>query len=77
MLTLVGVDVLITGRMEFRLKTGVRASSKDGGSGREQFSMTELHGATEEKKNVIMTVKKHLTVSVFPSISQMHEFQKP
>ena len=38
MVTLVGVDVSMTGRMAFRLKTGSRASRRAGGSGRVQFN---------------------------------------
>lgn len=52
MLTRVGVDVFMTGRMELRVKTGFRASNKDGKSGWEQFSIKELHGATEVRSNV-------------------------
>lgn len=48
MLTLVGVDTFMTGRMDLMLKTGSSASSREGGSGREQFSMMELHGANKE-----------------------------
>lgn len=61
--TVVGVDIFMTGRMELRLKTGLRASSKEGGSGREQFSMTELLGAIEKKTkcNNIRIVKVDLT----------------
>lgn len=40
---LVTVVMFTTGRMAFRLKTGERASSTDGVSGLEQFSMVELY----------------------------------
>lgn len=46
MITLVVVERFCTGRMELRLKTGLRASSRAGLSGREQFSMAGLHGAS-------------------------------
>ena len=54
MVTLVGVDKFMTGRMDFRLNMGLRASIKAGGSGREQLSMMELHGATQETRHVLL-----------------------
>lgn len=47
-----GFDKFMTGRMDFRLKTGLRACSKAGGSGREQFTIMELHGATRGNANI-------------------------
>lgn len=52
MSTVVGVDMFVTGRMELRLKTGLRASSREGVSGLEQFSMMPLHGAAEDRRTV-------------------------
>lgn len=42
---LVQVDMFMTGRMVLRLKTGVRASSRDVWVGSEQFTVKSLHSA--------------------------------
>ncbi len=55
MLTMVGFDTFTTGRIELMLKTGLRASSREGGSGWEQFDMKWLHEAVKEKCNIKTT----------------------
>lgn len=49
MVTLVVLEMFRTGRMALRLKTGLRASSRAGASGREQFSRAGVHGAEAAK----------------------------
>ncbi len=47
MLTLVGVSMFMTGRMALMLKSGVRAFSREGWLGSEQFTSMALHRAAE------------------------------
>ena len=49
--TVVGVDIFTTGRMSLKLKTDWSALKCEGASGLEQFSMAELYGATEERRD--------------------------
>lgn len=50
MVMLVVTDRFMTGRMDLRSKTGLRACSRAGRSGREQFNMTQLDRAIRESK---------------------------
>lgn len=49
--TLVVTDKFMTGRMDLSSNTGLRASSRAGGSGREQFNKADLQGAKRESNN--------------------------
>lgn len=66
MVMLVVTDRFVTGRIDFRSKTGLRASSRAGRSGREQFNMTELHGAIWESKYLMVkTLSEHCNEMFF------------
>lgn len=53
-LTWVGTDIFITGRMAFSSNTGFRELSSEVGVGWEQFRTAELNGAANDKKlNII------------------------